>query len=218
MAGLKTKPEYDGMAEAVSLGIALLKKAKQNTWPELVEAMGSGNLLVIKAFKAVDLTDAQLDTVNLWQPVLNLVKVNPAVIPVICPVCEHYVLTGDTAPSRCMVTAGCEGKPFKVAAATGITAPKTPAGETKPAAAPAAKTATAPKTAPAARKAPAVRSSAKPAPDHEYIPDDMPEPLPVAEAEPPAGPPAERPVEAPAASSEPVYDVVLVEDDEDPFA
>jgi hypothetical protein len=213
MAGLKTKPEYDGMAEAVSLGIALLKKAKQNTWPELVEAMGSGNLLVIKAFKAVDLTDAQLDTVNLWQHVLNLVKVNPAVIPVICPVCEHYVLTADTSPSRCMVIAGCEGKPFKVAAATGITAPKTPAGAAKPAAASAAKTAGAPKAASAtvARKAPAAKSST---PDHEYIPDDMPEPLPVADAEPPAGPPAE----GPAASAEPVYDVVLVEDDEDPFA
>lgn len=220
MAGLKTKPEYDGMAEAVSLGIALLKKAKQNTWPELVQAMGTGNLLVIKAFKAVDLTDAQLDTVNMWQHVLNLVKVNPAVIPVICPVCEHYVLTGDTAPSRCMVTAGCEGKPFKVAAATGITAPKTPAGTAKAAAEPAAKAAAAskPASAPATRKTPAAKASAKAAPDLEYIPDDMPEPLPVAEAEPPAGPPAERSAEATAVSSEPVYDVVLVDDDEDPFA
>lgn len=218
MAGLKTKPEYDGLAEAVSLGIALLKKAKQNTWPDLVEAMGANNLLVIKAFKAVDLTDSQLDTVNEWQHVLNLVKVNPAVIPVICPVCEHYVLTADTAPSRCMVTAGCEGKPFKVAAATGITAPKTPAGTAKPAAAPAAKPAAAPKTPASPPRAAAAKSTAKPAPDHEYIPDDMPEPLPVAEAEPPAGPPAERPAESTAVSSEPVYDVVLVEDDEDPFA
>ncbi|WP_307101970.1 hypothetical protein [Arthrobacter globiformis] len=30
-AGLKTKPEYKGLAEAVSLGIAVLIKAKQNT-------------------------------------------------------------------------------------------------------------------------------------------------------------------------------------------
>jgi hypothetical protein len=263
MAGLKTKPEYDGLAEAVSLGIALLKKAKQNTWPELIEAMGAGNLLVIKAFKAVDLTDAQLDVVNLWQPVLNLVKVNPAVIPVICPACGHYVLTGDTAPSRCMVIAGCEGKPFKVAAATGITAPKTPAGTKAPApapqtAAPATKadanaaaaaldavtksvgefaevsaaaatleaagihtgaTKTAPTRKAPIRKAPAARASSNPAPVHEHIPDDMPEPLPVVDAEPPAGPIAEeaQPI-APAASAEPAYDVVLVDDDEDPFA
>ncbi|GAA4033845.1 hypothetical protein GCM10023063_17120 [Arthrobacter methylotrophus] len=262
MAGLKTKPEYEGLAEAVSLGIALLKKAKQNTWPELVEAMGSGNLLVIKAFKAVDLTDAQLETVNMWQHVLNLVKVNPAVIPVICPACEHYVLTADTAPTRCMVTAGCEGKPFKVTAATATTATKTPAG-TK-ASAPAPKRAapttkadvdaavavldavtksvgefaeasaaaatlegagiktgfaeTAPARTAPVRKAPAARASSKPAPEHEHIPDDIPEPLPVADAEPPAGPVAEEVQPSTTASAEPIYDVVLVADDEDPFA
>ena len=224
MAGLKTKPEYDGLAEAVSLGIALLKKAKQNTWPELIEAMGANNLLVIKAFKVVDLTDAQLETVDTWQPVLNLVKVNPAVIPVICPVCGHYVLTADTAPSRCMVTAGCEGKPFKVAAATGITAPKTPAGAAKtPAAASAAKATPAPPSAPAAaRKAPAAKTASTSDPMIEHMPDDVPEPKQVADAEPPAGPPAE---DAPAktttavlASSKPVYDVVMVPDDVDPFA
>lgn len=214
MAGLKTKPEYEGLAEAVSLGIALLKKAKQNTWPELVTAMGSNNLLVIKAFKAVDLTDAQLDTINMWQPVLNLVKVNPAVIPVICPVCEHYVLTADSAPSRCMVTAGCEGKPFKVAAATGITAPKTPAGAAKPAAQIAAKIAKTPITAPAARKLPAAKAT----PDDEYLADNAPELLPIAEAGLAAGPPAEEPRQAQEAASVPCYDVVHVEDDEDPFA
>jgi hypothetical protein len=223
MAGLKTKPEYDGLAEAVSLGIALLKKAKQNTWPELIEAMGAGNLLVIKAFKAVDLTDPQLDTINLWQPVLNLVKVNPAVIPVICPVCEHYVLTADTAPSRCMVTAGCEGKPFKVAAATGITAPKTPAGAAKAAAAPATPDAT---PAPATKTAPAVTRTSTAAkavrtsdPMIEHMPDDVPEPLAVADAEPPAGPAIEQaPTAEPVNETVLVPDVVMVPDDVDPFA
>lgn len=220
MAGLKTKPEYEGLAEAVSLGIALLKKAKQNTWPELVTAMGSNNLLVIKAFKAVDLTDAQLDTINMWQPVLNLVKVNPAVIPVICPVCEHYVLTTDSAPSRCMVTAGCEGKPFKVAAATGITAPKTPAGASRAAASPGGKAAAAAKAtaAPAGGKVPVAKSSAQPTPEHEHLPVDVPDPLPIAEAELGAGAPAKDRRQNREAPSVPVYDVVHVEDDEDPFA
>lgn len=217
MAGLKTKPEYDGLAEAVSLGIALLKKAKQNTWPELVEAMGAGNLLVIKAFKAVDLTDAQLDTVNLWQPVLNLVKVAPPVIPVICPDCEHYILTGDTAPSRCMVTAGCEGKPFKVAVATGITATKTPAG-TKAAAPAAVKAEAEAPAVSAAKTAPRAKPAAKSAaPDIEFFPEDTPEPKPAPEAEPPAGPSPEEP-SAPAPRREPVLDVVIVPDDVDPFA
>lgn len=208
MAGLKTKPEYKGMAEAVSLGIAVLKKAKQNTWAELVEGMNSGNLLVVKAFKALDLTDAQLEAVNTWQPVLNLVKINPAVIPVICPVCQYYVLTGDTAPSRCMVTAGCEGKPFKVAAATGVTAKAAAASTTVPAATP-AKTELAPKvTSAETEREPANRTAKKaaatPEPMIEHMPDDIPEPQAVAEAEPPAGPSA--------------VDIVLVADDEDPFA
>lgn len=217
MAGLKTKPEYEGLAEAVSLGIALLKKAKQNTWPELVTAMGSNNLLVIKAFKAVDLTDAQLDTINMWQPVLSLVKVNPAVIPVICPVCEHYVLTADSAPSRCMVTAGCEGKPFKVAAATGITAPKTSAGAAK--AGSAAKTAPQEEPAPVrTRRAPAAKSSAGPVPNHEQVTDAVPEPRQAAGAQPRAATTEGSQEEVSATAVEPVYDVVHVDDDEDPFA
>lgn len=221
MAGLKTKPEYDGLAEAVSLGIALLKKSKQNSWPELVEGMGSGNLLVLKAFKAVDLTDAQLDTVNMWQSVLNLVKINPAVIPVICPACQHYVLTADTAPSRCMVTSGCEGKPFKVAAATSNAASKTPAYAKK--AAPVATPATepAPEAAPPAKAEPARRAAkqAAAAQEIEHMPDDVPEPEPVAE-EPTASPvdePAAAPQSAPVEDVEPVLDMVIVASDEDPF-
>lgn len=222
MAGLKTKPEYKGMAEAVSLGIAVLKKAKQNTWAELVEGMDSGNLLVIKAFKALDLTDAQLEAVNNWQPVLNLVKINPAVIPVICPACEYYVLTGDTAPTRCMVTAGCEGKPFKVAAATGDTGRKTAAAAVT---APATTTETEPApTAPSGdAQAPLVKRTVKKtaaitAPTIEHMPDDIPEPKPVAEAAPPAGPSPEEPTAPAHQPAEPVLDIVYVADDEDPFA
>lgn len=129
MAGLKTKPEYKGLAEAVSLGIAVLKKSKQNTWPGLVTAMGETDPLVVKAFRAMELTDRQLETINEWQPVLNLIQVAPPVIPAVCPACNYYVLTADTAPSRCMVTAGCEGKPFKVTGATGNTPVRKTAAE-----------------------------------------------------------------------------------------
>ncbi|MDQ0864780.1 hypothetical protein [Arthrobacter globiformis] len=156
--------------------------------------MDSGNLLVIKAFKALDLTDAQLEAVNSWQPVLNLVKINPAVIPVVCPVCEYYVLTADTAPSRCMVIAGCEVKPFKVAAATGVPATKTSAAASTAApAATAAGTTVPPKATPAeTQAAPAKRAAKKSTtpsdPMIEHMPDDVLEPQPVAEAEPPRDP------------------------------
>lgn len=214
MAGLKTKPEYKGMAEAVSLGIAVLKKSKQNTWPGLVAAIAETDPLVVKAFKALDLTDAQLEVINDWQPVLNLVQIAPPIIPAVCPACNHYILTADTAPSRCMVLAGCEGRPFKVIAATGNTAQKAaaakePAGEAK---------ATAPK-----RSTTAVKAEAAAAVEVlEAVTESVVE---YAEAKPDAGSPAPAPVEAapaaaeaPVPESEPFLDMVIVADDEDPFA
>lgn len=118
MAGLKTKEEYGELATAVSLGITLLKKTKKNSWAELTEAMGTDDPALVKAFKAVELTEAQLGLIGEHQSVLGLLRISPAVVPAICPTCGYYVLTADTAPSKCQVTASCTGKPFKVAAAT----------------------------------------------------------------------------------------------------
>lgn len=121
MAGLKTKPEYGDLAQAVSLGIAVLKKAKKNTWAELAEAMATDDPVLVKAFKALDLTSEQLALISEYQKVLGLVRIAPPVIPAVCPACGYFVLTNDTAPSKCQVTASCTGKPAKVAAATAFT-------------------------------------------------------------------------------------------------
>jgi predicted Zn-ribbon and HTH transcriptional regulator len=121
MAGLKTKPEYGDLAQAVSLGIAVLKKAKKNTWDELAEAMATDDPVLVKAFKALDLTSEQLALISEYQKVLGLVRIAPPVIPAVCPACGYFVLTNDTAPSKCQVTASCTGKPAKVAAATAFT-------------------------------------------------------------------------------------------------
>jgi hypothetical protein len=118
MAGLKTKPEYDELAQAVSLGIAVLKKAKKNTWAELADAMATDDPALVKAFKALDLSPDQLELIQDRQKVIGLVQISPPVIPAICPACGYFTLTNDTAPTKCQVTASCTGKPVKIAAAT----------------------------------------------------------------------------------------------------
>ncbi|HEX9087860.1 MAG TPA: hypothetical protein VF867_10070 [Arthrobacter sp.] len=118
MAGLATKEDYQGLATAVSLGITVLKRTKQNTWAELTAAMSATDPVVVKAFKVLELDDAQIGTIMAYQAELGLLRIAPSVIPVICPACGHYILSSDTASTRCLVKPGCPGKPFKVVAAT----------------------------------------------------------------------------------------------------
>lgn len=117
MTGLAIKDDYQGLAAAASLGITVLKRCKQNTWAELTAAMEAADPLAVKAFKLLDLTDEQLGLISSYQPELGLLRIAPSVIPVICPACTRYILTSDQAPTRCLVTPGCPGKPAKVAAA-----------------------------------------------------------------------------------------------------
>lgn len=118
MAGLKTKEEYTGLAQAVSLSIALLKKCKANSWGELQTAMEASDPLAVKGLKAVDLSAEQLSLIAEFQAEIALVRITPPVIPAICTECGRYILVSDTVPTKCMVTASCTGKPAKVAAAT----------------------------------------------------------------------------------------------------
>jgi hypothetical protein len=123
MAALATKDEYQGLAAAVSLGITVLKRCKQNTWAELTAAMAEADPVVVKAFRVLDLSDTQLELIGAHQPELGLLRIAPPVSHVICPVCGQYILTGDTAPTRCLVTPGCSGKPAKIAAAVNAKKP-----------------------------------------------------------------------------------------------
>lgn len=119
MAGLKTKPEYTGVMEAVSLGIALLKKCKANTWGELTTSMAAGDAATVKIFRSLELGDRQLQVLQENQEFLDLLRISPAVVPAFCSTCGEFVLTSDTAPTKCMVSSDCAGKPFKVIGATG---------------------------------------------------------------------------------------------------
>lgn len=131
MAALAVKDEYQGLAAAVSLGITVLKRCKQNTWAELTAAMSDADPVVVKAFKALDLTDDQLELIVAHQAELGLLRITPSVTHVICPACGTYILSSDTAPTRCLVTPGCSGKPAKIGAAVNA---KKPVEEPAPAA------------------------------------------------------------------------------------
>ena len=124
MAGLKVKDEYAGLTEAVSLSIAVLKKCRSNTWAELLDAMAAGDAFTVKTLKALDLSAAQLGLMDRFSPVIDMVTIKPSTVPAVCPACGLYILTADTAPSRCLITAGCTGKPFKVVAATAGPSPE----------------------------------------------------------------------------------------------
>lgn len=124
MAALATRDEYQGLAAAVSLGITVLKRCKQNTWAELTAAMAEADPVVVKAFRVLDLSDTQLELIGAHQPELGLLRIAPPVSHVICPVCGTYILTGDTAPTRCLVTPGCSGKPAKISAAVNAKKPE----------------------------------------------------------------------------------------------
>ncbi|MCU6479097.1 hypothetical protein [Arthrobacter sp. A2-55] len=126
MVWLKTKDTYSDTAVAASVAIALLKRTKQNTWTDLVRATDEADLAVAKVFKTVELTDRQLELLNAQQPILGLLQISPAVVPAICPQCTHFVLVSDVAPTRCMVTPDCPGKPYKVLAAVGAKENPTP--------------------------------------------------------------------------------------------
>lgn len=127
MAGLQVKEGYSGLTAAVSLAVAILKKSRSNTWDELLAGMAGQEPAVMKAFASLELTNSQLDLLGSYVPVLRMISIKPVTVPAICPECGLYILmsTG-TVPSKCLVTAGCTGKPVKPAAAI---ASKDPAPE-----------------------------------------------------------------------------------------
>lgn len=119
MAGLQVKEGYEGLTASVSLAVAILKKCRINTWDELLAAMADNEPFVVKTFSALELGNSQLELLGGFTPVLQTISIKPVTVPAICPACGLYVLLGTgTVPSKCLVTAGCTGKPVKPTAAT----------------------------------------------------------------------------------------------------
>lgn len=124
MAGLQVKEGYEGLTASVSLAVAILKKCRINTWDELLAAMADNEPFVVRTFSGLELGNSQLELLGGFTPVLATISIKPVTIPAICPECGLYVLLGTgTVPSKCLVTAGCTGKPVKPTAATAAKEP-----------------------------------------------------------------------------------------------
>lgn len=112
-----TDPAGPGPAVAASLALPLLRKAKVDTWAELLGALASGDERVLGVVGRVHLSAEQLRVLDEYPGVLSVVRLNPSVSVAVCPVCSEWFAVDGSAPARCPMTFGCVGKPVKAAAA-----------------------------------------------------------------------------------------------------
>lgn len=115
---LNTKTEYSDGAKAVSLAIALLRKAKANTWSEFIAAAQAHEDLAVTAVQAFTLTPAQIQLLMENQRYLDLMTISPMVLPTFCDTCGTISLQAGTTVKKCINTRACPGAMYKPAAAT----------------------------------------------------------------------------------------------------
>lgn len=115
---LTTKPEYCDGAAAVSLAIALLRKAKANTWATFVASAQAQEDTAITAVQAFDLTEAQISLLANNQQYLDLMTITPMALPTFCDTCGTISLQAGTTVKKCINTRECAGAMYKPAAAT----------------------------------------------------------------------------------------------------
>ena len=105
---------------AVSLGLALLKAARVETWEDLVDAMRADDQAASR-LDGIDLTRADLELLDAHLGLLGLIRVVPGtrgtgytVTVAICDQCGRWMLTTCAVPRRCRLTIGCAGAMVKV--------------------------------------------------------------------------------------------------------
>jgi hypothetical protein len=113
--GEKTTRHFDvpEVAQAASLGLALLTEAGCDTWAEFA---GESDEYREKAFKKVFITDEQADLLDKHPNVLTWLSraSSPAATIVVCPDCAQFSVTLGTTPSACRISPRCGGKPVRV--------------------------------------------------------------------------------------------------------
>lgn len=95
---------------AAALGIRLLKKAKCTTWAEYLSGDTEAAALTRAAFQATEDQQALLERNTL---ALSGIRITPTVTIAYCPQCAGWTFIDGSAPSRCLISPGCEGKPVK---------------------------------------------------------------------------------------------------------
>jgi hypothetical protein len=119
------RSEYTGAWAALSLGVALLRKSKANTWSEMTEKLEDPESLVSVNLSKVVLSDEQIALLDTNDEVLQYLKNDPSVQVALCGCGLPYLVAGKTAtaaaataPKTCLADPRCESVPVKPAAAT----------------------------------------------------------------------------------------------------
>ena len=108
---------------AVSLGLALLKAARVETWDDLVAAL-RGDDQAAARLDGIDLSRADLVLLDAHLGLLGLIRVVPGtrgsgytVTVAICDQCGRWMLSTGAVPRRCRLTSECPGAMVKAAPA-----------------------------------------------------------------------------------------------------
>ena len=104
---------------AVSLGLALLKSARVETWDDLVASLGADDQAAAR-LDGIDLTRADLELLDAHLGLLGMIRVVPGtrgsgytVTVAICDRCGRWMLSTGAVPHRCRLTIGCAGSMVK---------------------------------------------------------------------------------------------------------
>ena len=104
---------------AVSLGLALLKSARVETWDDLVASLGADDQAAAR-LDGIDLTHADLELLDAHLALLGMIRVVPGtrgsgytVTVAICDRCGRWMLSTGAVPHRCRLTIGCAGAMVK---------------------------------------------------------------------------------------------------------
>lgn len=132
----ETPTEVPDLHAAASLTIAMVKFLQSNTLDEVISKTAPENVkkqsrLFVTRLGQIDLSPHQEHLLNTYLPVLRLITVKPGSTLAVCPECvteptpeapipHGWQLVGSTKPSRCRMTAGCEGKPERATQAKKI--------------------------------------------------------------------------------------------------
>ena len=108
---------------AVSLGLALLRAARVETWGDLVDALRADDQAAAR-LDGIDLTRADLELLDAHLGLLGLIRVIPGsrgsgytVTVAVCDQCGRWMLSTGAVPRRCRLTMGCAGAMVKAAPA-----------------------------------------------------------------------------------------------------
>ena len=104
---------------AVSIGLAMLKAARVESWDDLVDTLRTGGQSAAR-LDGIDLAPDDLALLDAHLGLLGLIRVVPGtrgtghtVTVAVCDACGQWMLSSGAVPRRCRLTTGCQGAMVK---------------------------------------------------------------------------------------------------------